>query len=350
MGVTIGPAAFRRTEIRDAGSLPLEEIPGFVWDVLDQADSLLLICNKKDQAADLYRKLEGQGVTCFHLSATMCMAHRRRVLAELGQALEQSRHTGEKVLCVATQVMEAGVDISFARTVRLLAGMDSVVQSAGRCNRNGEDPNPAPVYVVRCQNEDLKWLSEIQRGKAASESLFTSFRKAPERFGNDLSSDAAIRFYYRRLYGAMSEGYQDYTVPGKGYSLYSLLSDNRSFADGDCPEYGKYCLQQAFRLAGSTFTVFDQDTTDVLVPWGEGKDVIADLCSDRAGDLGFVSTCLERGKGYTVSLYRHQLEKLEKNQGIVSLCGGSILALREGFYDGATGLTLEPKANGFLEG
>ena len=136
---------------------------------MEQANSLLIVCNKKSEAAYLYKALSNGTAHCFHLSAAMCMAHRRIVLNNLQavlDALKSTLQTSEKkVICVSTQVIEAGVDISFERVIRLSAGMDSVIQSAGRCNRNGESNTPAPVYLVPCQNENLTKLSEIQREK-----------------------------------------------------------------------------------------------------------------------------------------------------------------------------------------
>ena len=124
----------------------LEEIPSFALHVLEQANSLLIVCNKKEEAACLYRFLSGCVPNCYHLSASMCMAHRRAVLEALQTSL-RDRKSG-KTLCVSTQVMEAGVDISFERVIRLAAGLDSVIQSAGRCNRSGE----SPLEVIMVEN------------------------------------------------------------------------------------------------------------------------------------------------------------------------------------------------------
>ena len=82
-----------------------------------------VICNKKSEAAYLLENTQSSGHRSFHLSAAMCMQHRRDVLCELQKALAK----GEKVICIATQVVEAGVDISFGSVLRLAAGMDSIV-------------------------------------------------------------------------------------------------------------------------------------------------------------------------------------------------------------------------------
>lgn len=247
-------SAFRRTQIIDSGSRRLDEIPEFALRVLEDADSLLIVCNRKDEAERLYRTLRAGPYRCFHLSAAMCIAHRRQTLQMLQNALgaiDKQDAPGadhEKVICVSTQVIEAGVDISFACVIRLAAGMDSIVQAAGRCNRNGECQTPAPVHIVQCADENLGRLREIQAAKAASLQLLEAFRQQPEQYGNDLTSDAAIRYYYHRLYAAMAKGYQDDTVSlsGKSVTLYSLLSDNRDFADADCPASGQYLLQEGY--------------------------------------------------------------------------------------------------------
>lgn len=339
---------FRRTQIQNAGNLRLEDIPALALEILESAGSLLIVCNKKDEAAYLYQALAGRGFRCFHLSAAMCTAHRRAALASLQVALDQQ----EKTVCVSTQVIEAGVDISFARVIRLSAGMDSVIQAAGRCNRNSEQTEPAPVYLVQCQNENLARLPDIQRGKNATGDLLAQYHQRPERFRNDLSSDEAIGYYYRRLYQEMPQGFQDYSVKDKRYTIFSLMADNGYFSDDRAEAYGTYYLNQAFRLAGELFQVYDEDSIDVIVPYGEGRAVIADLGSERAGrDLQYKRQCLERAKPYTVSLYQYQVRQLEQEHGLRPIRGGddSIRVLAEGFYDEEIGFSLDGTTTQFWE-
>ncbi|MCD8050404.1 MAG: hypothetical protein LUE89_01845 [Clostridiales bacterium] len=332
-------AVFHRTELRDGGSASLSEIAALSRELLEEADSLLVVCNRKDQAQALFRSLQSVNGTCFHLSAAMCPAHRRQVLEALNTALD-NRESG-KTLCVATQVVEAGVDISFERCLRLAAGMDSAVQTAGRCNRNG-DAGPdaiAPVLVVQCKGEKLGRLPDIQRGKDAILDLFHAFRQRPERFGNDLASDASIRYYYQQLYARMPMGAQDGPVAVKDQTLtlFSLLSDNKSLRP---EETFPYYFQQAFRLAGSLFQVFDEDSIDVIVPYGKGKELIGKLNSSRAEhDLAYAKELLQQAKPYSVSLYRYQIDQLEREGGLLSLSSGATALI--GHYDEQTGFTLE---------
>ena len=245
-------------------------------------------------------------------------------------------------------MIEAGVDISFARVIRLTAGMDNIVQAAGRCNRHGESKEPVPVYVITCQREELKHLPEIRRAKEAACALLQTFQKHPERFDHDLFSDAAIRQYYRSLYAKEDEekvSRQNGLVQVDGVitSLFSLLSTNKDFVDAAFgTECEQYTLRQAFRTAGKNFSVFEENTVDVLVPYGEGKDLVLELGSLLLPyDLGEIKQVLERVKRYTVSLYEWQRKILDQEGALMPLAGGSILTLLDGHYDAETGLSIE---------
>lgn len=330
---------FRRTVITDAGRMTLEEIAEFALDELEQVQSLLVVCNRKDEAAYLFTQLRDQADFSCHLSASMCTAHRRSVLAGLDQALKD----GRKCLCVATQVIEAGVDISFGRVIRLAAGMDSVIQAAGRCNRHGESAQPVPVYVVSCQGENLGKLREIREAKDATLSLLDAYRRGPERFEHDLASDQAIEAYYRKLYGNMRENYQDYALDKPRTTLFDLLSYNTAFYDEDAA--GMFLMNQAFKLAGSRFEVFDSSTRDVVVPYGEGVDLIAELAGRDRPDPAFLADWVRRARTCTVAVYDWQLKAL--GNAVTEYSGAAVLD--PAFYDKDTGLSLRPKGNDFLE-
>lgn len=331
---------FLRTSITDAGRKRLEEIPAFIGAILSEAESLLVVCNKKSEADFLYRTMAGTMENCFHLSASMCTAHRQRTLERVYQALE----TRKKVLCVATQVIEAGVDISFNRVIRLVAGMDSIVQAAGRCNRNGEAETPVPVYVVQCDDENLGKLQEIQRAKNVTIALLEKFRNRPEDFQNDLASDEAVRWYYHKLYSNMETGFQDYTLKKERVTLFSMLGGNTRYYTDDCGFYGKYSLAQAFQAAGSLFHVFDEDTVDVVVPYEEGGTLIAQLAAQSCVSAAWLKDWSQRAKPYTIALYEYQRQLL--NHALRSVNG--VLVLQPEAYDLQTGLSLEQKTE-FLE-
>lgn len=334
---------FHRTIITDAGGKTLEEIVPFVQDELEQTKSLLVVCNRKDEAEYLFLQLQNQADVCCHLSASMCTAHRRTVLAKLNRALAERK----KCLCVATQVIEAGVDISFQRVIRLAAGMDSVIQAAGRCNRHGESGEPVPVYVVSCLGERLNRLREIKEAKDATQTLLYMYHRAPEKFENDLASRSAIDYYYSKLYQQHKNamGYQDYYLEKEQTTIFDLLSFNEKYCDSDAPWAGRFFLNQAFKLAGSRFKVFDNATRDIIVPYGEGGKLITELLGQECPDPAFLADWERRARSYSVSVYEWQLTAL--GNAVTEYAGVAILA--SGHYDENTGLNVRLTQNEFLE-
>jgi CRISPR-associated endonuclease/helicase Cas3 len=103
---------------------------------------MLVVCNT---VADARRLTEASPETCYHLSTAMAPAHRTRTLEAVREHLKQ----GEPVRLVSTQVIEAGVDISFPFVVRIEGPLDGIIQAAGRCNREGEADGLGEVVVTR---------------------------------------------------------------------------------------------------------------------------------------------------------------------------------------------------------
>lgn len=332
---------FRRTVITNAGGRTLEQIGTMALDSLQEVQSLLVVCNKKDEAAYLYDMLGAHAEVSCHLSASMCIAHRRDTLRFLEQGLAE----GKKCLCIATQVIEAGVDISFERVIRLSAGMDSVIQAAGRCNRHGEHDQPVPVYVVSCLGEKLGMLRQIQDAKQAADSLLDAFERNSAQFDGDLSSNKAIEWYYRKLYAAMPLHYQDFYVDSKRTTLLDLLSCNWAHLNGADDQIAEFCMTQAFQTAGKLFRVFGSDTRELIVPYRHGETLIAELLRNPSPEPALLAQWLKRARPYTVSVYDWQLQQLgnavTEHEGIAILCSG--------FYHEHTGLCLSPAEKQYLE-
>ena len=348
---------FRRTYLKDMDCMDAYELAAFAKKIMEKADSLLIVCNKKKEAETLYRQFPEDEFQTYYISAAMCTAHRQKVLDEVKTIADDIQKNGlrpgqKKVICVSTQVLEAGVDVSFDRCIRLLAGLDSAVQTAGRENRNGKYSEPVPAYLIPWKGEDLRHLPEIQWGKSAVLALLEEFHRNSESIGNDLMSDDAVRYYYWYLYQKeIPVNVQDGPVKKYNTTLYSLLSENRDFLRNAAEEInGSYALYQAFRTAGECFSVFEQNTEDVLVPYGKGRDLIIELGSlSLPYDLMKMKEILEEAKPYTISLYEWQKKSLEARGALIALCQGEILALQEGVYHEILGLTNEAGSMEFLE-
>ena len=127
----------KRVEVYDkttkVGGWTNEEIKELVGQQVVKSRSVLVVVNTKTSAREIYQHCN-QICKTYHLSTHMCPAHRMAVLDQVKACL----HDKSPVICVSTQLIEAGVDISFGSVIRYLAGLDSIAQAAGRCNRHNE--------------------------------------------------------------------------------------------------------------------------------------------------------------------------------------------------------------------
>ena len=166
-----------RVEIRfneKAGGWNVDEAGEFLLEQFATTPSCLFIVNTKKWAQELYQYCQRQNVppeVLFHLSTNQCAAHRKAIFDTIKARLEKK----QPVICISTQLIEAGVDISMACVIRALGGLDSIAQAAGRCNRHKE-VDKGLVYVLNLQEQDFtRILPDIQAGKTHAERVFRDF-------------------------------------------------------------------------------------------------------------------------------------------------------------------------------
>ena len=160
----------RRTRIvASTENKSCDELGQIIYQQARKNGNCLAIVNLKKEAREIFQCLERLDVNrefeLIHLSTAMCGRHRTDCLNRIGALLDPGNP--KPVICVSTQLIEAGVDISFACVVRAMAGLDSIMQAAGRCNRNGESVEPKNVYVYPLKDEDSmeRYLPDIAMGK-----------------------------------------------------------------------------------------------------------------------------------------------------------------------------------------
>lgn len=330
---------FKRVRLEYKGEMDCEELADFVGGILEENNSLLLVCNTKNEAAVMFNLLcsKLKDVKAFHISAGMCTAHRKETIKEMQEALENKQ---QKVLCVSTQVIEAGVDVSFARVIRLLAGMDNIVQATGRENRNREFDGLAPGYIVRLKGEFLKGLSEIEDAKNAAADLLVKYKNNPQIYDDDLMSAKAVNEYYKSLYENVKSGYHDFYIESVRDSILNLMSCNGNVDSEKIPEYNKYFMHQALKTAGGLFTVFDESSIDIIVPYDRGKEIIQKIFAVGDKDYEKLKAILKEAKLYTVSLFKYQKIKLEEQGALIFVPSAGVYILQDGYYDELTGLNL----------
>lgn len=330
---------FKRVRLEYKGEMDCEELADFAAGILEENNSLLLVCNTKNEAAVMFNLLcsKLKDVKAFHISAGMCTAHRKETIKEMQEALENKQ---QKVLCVSTQVIEAGVDVSFARVIRLLAGMDNIVQATGRENRNREFDGLAPGYIVRLKGEFLKGLSEVEDAKNAAADLLVKYKNNPQIYDDDLMSAKAVNEYYKSLYENVKSGYHDFYIESVRDSILNLMSCNGNVDSGKIPEYNKYFMHQALKTAGGLFTVFDESSIDIIVPYNRGTEIIQKIFAVGDKDYGKLKAVLKEAKLYTVSLFKYQKIKLEEQGALIFVSSAGVYILQDGYYDELTGLNL----------
>ncbi len=136
---------------------------GFLAERMARHHQALAITHLKKDALDLCRAVVAAGLQPLHLSTSMCSAHRRKALADIKTRLDR----GESCHLVSTQLIEAGVDVDFPAVYRAMAGLESLAQSAGRCNRNGRLTDLGDFYVFEAPTEpprDLRTARDVARG------------------------------------------------------------------------------------------------------------------------------------------------------------------------------------------
>lgn len=341
--------AFERVKVHDQ-TIPegwrAEQTASFVWQQMEQEgqseliSSILIILNTKTAVRKLYERLaediaeKDEAVKLFHLSTNMCPAHRKSVLKEVKDSLS----AGIRVICVSTQLIEAGVNISFDCVVRSLAGLDSIAQAAGRCNRHGKD-KLRHVYIIRSADESLTHLPDIKTGANQTERILHEFYQNPSALEHSLLSATSMKRYFQYYYSAI-ENKLDYWVKELDKHLYPLLGLNK--------DYYTYFMNARQRAPGilsrpaiataeKYFEVIESGARTVLVPYGEaGYECIMDLNGEL--EPTELEKLLRRSQQYGVNLFEREWRQLEQAGDIYPLFNGQVWALRETAYSDRFGV------------
>lgn len=327
--------AFKRTQIlymNEREQWTTDELADFVEEKLVDVTSVLIITNNKKTTKALYEKLQHQD-NVFHLSTSMCPAHRKQKLRDMNSKLK----SGEQVICVSTQLIEAGVDVSFQCVMRSLAGMDSIAQAAGRCNRNGE-VKAREVYVFKHAEEVLTKLPTIENGQRCAKNILRDIEEH-QVFNGEALSSAAIEAYFQQYYINMSSQLNYPVKALEPETLHDLLfSGKRSVS-----QKNKVYLKSALREAAKHFEVIEANTESILVPFDEGEKLIADLTSGEQVDFKIF---MKEVQQYSVNVFTHEFRALQQERLIQAVDFGTFkiwIALGNA-YDTEYGLSIKGEA------
>ena len=172
---------FQRVNYQNLGKIRWDDL----LEKLKRENNALCIVNTKKAAQMIYKEIDGEGI--YHLSTSMYPKHRKRVLKKIRERLKNN----EKCIVISTSLVEAGVDLDFARVYRQIAGLDSMIQAAGRCNREGKRKlSDSMVYIF-----DLEESYPVQSQRQqmdVSKGILQDYA--------DIADLKAITDYFTRLY------------------------------------------------------------------------------------------------------------------------------------------------------
>lgn len=295
----------KRVSVRHIGALD----DGELRDELLATEQVLCIVNNRRHARALFESIADQ-TGIYHLTTSMCAVHRRQVLAEIRQVLED----GQCCRVISTSLIEAGVDVDFPRVLRAEAGLDSIAQAAGRCNREGRR-SAADSDVAIFANANDEWAPPPELKKFAQVT-----REVLRHHGDDPLSLAAIEAYFRLLYWQQGS---------KSLDKHDLLA---RVENGRLEGLPFETLEQKFRM-------IENNQRAVIIPFDDKARVaLRDLAyADKVGGIA------RKLQPYTVQVPQQGYVALERVGAIVAIepdkFGDQFMILaNEDLYDKHMGL------------
>ena len=263
---------------------------------LSKHQKVLCIVNTRRDAKELFSRLRRDGI-CLHLSRMMCPAH---VSATIRQVKEALKNQGDKpIRVIATQLIEAGVDIDFPVVFRQEAGLDSILQAAGRCNREGKQ-ELGTTYIFSLGKEHplpSGYITQTNNARLNMEQQHDWF--APE----------AMACYFRQLHSRI---------------------DNFDIRQMQQLLYKQEC---EFEEAAHRFRLIDDQTTSVIVNWKDSMDMVSQLREE-----GISYSLMKRLSQYSVNIRKHDLQLLQQAGAIEEILESVYVISNPSFYDKEVGL------------
>ncbi len=283
--------AFRRVTYVDEGELDDEDLV----EQLRAREQVLCVVNSRRQAQSLYHALETESGT-FHLSTMMIPVNRAKVLQEIRRQLK----SGEACRVISTSLIEAGVDVDFPEVYRAIAGLDSIIQSGGRCNREGK--RSRETSLVHFFKSESRAPRMLEQNISAAKRVLRRFEQA--------DSPDAIHEYFKFLF---------YT-----------LKDEKQLDENDILPCAERLM---FHTVAERFHIIDGADYTIYIPVGEGATLVDKLRRDGP------NRALMRKLGlYAVNVYQKYFEELSQAGGLelLSEYAGILTDLR--LYSPETGL------------
>lgn len=261
---------------------------------------VLCIVNTRKDAKELYDRLPDEGVK-LHLSRMMCPAHVSETIQKIKTLLKDESQPIVRV--IATQLVEAGVDIDFPVVFRQEAGLDSILQAAGRCNREGKHFT-CTTFVFSLAADKRVPFGTMAAANNARLNLPA---------GSDWFAPSVMEKYFHQLY-----------------------SRKNTFDDKDMKHYLYNPKELCFETASKEFRLIDDDCMNIIVNWGNSMELVKKL-----KESGCTYSLMKQLAKYTVGVHRSDFDKLVSYGAIEEVLESIYVLADRGQYDKNTGLSLD---------
>lgn len=330
---------FKRVNILDKTENILtreEDVNRLIEEEIKDVSSILFIVNTKRTVDFVKNSISSDEYEVITLNTNFCPEHRSEIIKETKKKLKdiQDKKRDKKLIMISTQLIEAGVDISFEKVIRSLSSLTSIAQSSGRCNRNKER-EIADVIIVNFSpsRESLKNLKDIQKGKNIMKDLL-AYGKEIENF--DYLSKASLDEYFKCENDEIDK--KEYDFIFKNTTLSDLFSINNDGKNSNKPGAKKLVLNSAIKDVKENFYVIEENNKSIIVPYKEGEDIIENLNSQR--EIPDIKKILQKSQRYSLNIYENTFKDLVEKGAIYELKIEGIYALVSTYY-GENGLDLE---------
>lgn len=288
---------------------------------------ILVVLNTKSAVRNLYDILRARNINVEYLTTNLCAEHRSDKIKTVRETLAEKK---EKIVVVSTNLIEAGVDISFECVYRSMAGLDSLAQTAGRCNRNGE-MECGMIYLINLEGENTGNMAELQQNARVTENVIEQYHDSGSQ--DSLLLPGWMDEYYREIYLSASDQ-MNFPIEKLDTNIIELLSK------GFIPEEKKNCMNQAYKTAGQAYRVIDDHSFGVIVPYKRGAEIMESL--QKTSEVAEVKAYMRQAQRYTVNVREGQLKRFD---GLIQPVSDKIpnlyMVAAPGAYNSDYGITPE---------
>lgn len=267
---------------------------------ISEYDKVLCIVNTRKDAKELYTRLPDEGVK-LHLSKMMCPSHIAETISKIKTLLKDESQPVVRV--ISTQLVEAGVDIDFPVVFRQEAGLDSILQAAGRCNREGKN-SIGQTFVFSLSAENRRPFGTIAAANYARLNM---------PHDRDWFAPSVMEEYFKQLYSRI----KTFDKKNMKYYLY---------------KYKELCFDQAAKA----FRLIEDDTINLIVNWENSMEYV-----EKLKKYGCTYPLMKQLAKFTVGVHRPDFIRLVEYGVVEEILEGIYVLSGKAQYDEATGITLD---------